>query len=78
MFRTAGLRLSLIVYQEELNRNWNRDICKKFDEMAGKLGEIPDHTKVPYLTTCLITILKKNLRTFIFKETLWRGRGGVR
>ncbi|XP_023329298.1 dynein heavy chain 3, axonemal [Eurytemora carolleeae] len=43
--RTAGLRLSLIKYQEELNRNWNRDICKKFDEMAGKLGEIPDHTK---------------------------------
>ena len=48
VFRTAGLRLSLIKYQEELNRNWNRDICKKFDEMAGKLGEIPDHTKVSY------------------------------
>ena len=32
--------------QEELNRTWNREICKNFDEMAGKLGDIPDQTKV--------------------------------
>ena len=46
LFRANNLRLSLIQYQAELNRSWNRDICKKFDEMAAKLGEIPNDTKV--------------------------------
>jgi hypothetical protein len=45
-FRANNLRLSLIQYQAELNRCWNRDICKNFDEMAAKLGEIPNDTKV--------------------------------
>ena len=28
-----------------MNRTWNRRICNQFDEMATKLGEIPDKTK---------------------------------
>ena len=56
--RTENLRLGLIKFQEELNRTWNRDICKNFDEMAGRLGEIPDETKElvdlqRYLQTCM-------------------------
>ena len=56
--RTENLRLGLIKFQEELNRTWNREICKNFDEMAGRLGEIPDETKElvdlqRYLQTCM-------------------------
>ena len=28
-----------------MNRTWNRSICNQFDEMATRLGEIPDETK---------------------------------
>ncbi len=58
LFRTRDLRLSLIKYQEELNRNWNREICKNFDEMAGKLGEIPDDTKVFIILVLLLKAKK--------------------
>lgn len=52
----------MIKYQEELNRNWNREICKNFDEMAGKLGEIPDDTKVnDILVMVLIVTISKKL-----------------
>lgn len=27
------------------NRSWNRTICNQFDEMATRLGEIPDETR---------------------------------
>ena len=32
-------------FQVVMNRTWNRKICNQFDEMATKLGEIPDKTK---------------------------------
>lgn len=38
-----------------MNRNWNREICKNFDEMAGRLGEIPDDTKVTLALTMTMT-----------------------
>jgi len=39
------LHESLIGHQVETNRMWNRGICDRFDEMATRLGEIPDQTK---------------------------------
>ena len=36
---------SLIRHQVDTNRSWNRSICNQFDEMATRLGEIPDKTK---------------------------------
>ncbi len=36
---------SLIRHQVDVNRTWNRGICNQFDEMATRLGEIPDETK---------------------------------
>ena len=36
---------SLIQFQVTMNRSWNRTICNQFDEMATRLGEIPDETK---------------------------------
>ena len=38
-------RMSLIRWQVDTNKTWNRQICNQFDEMATKLGEIPDKTK---------------------------------
>ena len=38
-------RTSLIRWQVDTNKTWNRQICNQFDEMATKLGEIPDKTK---------------------------------
>ena len=38
-------RTSLLRWQVDTNRTWNRQICNQFDEMATKLGEIPDKTK---------------------------------
>ena len=38
-------RTSLIRWQVDTNKTWNRQICNQFDEMAPKLGEIPDKTK---------------------------------
>ncbi len=32
--RCLNLRNSLIKYQVDLNRSWNRQICNQFDEMA--------------------------------------------
>lgn len=43
--RCANLRQSLIRWQVDMNRKWNREICNQFDEMATRLGEIPDKTK---------------------------------
>ena len=43
--RCANLRDSLISWQENTNKTWNRQICNQFDEMATRLGEIPDKTK---------------------------------
>ena len=40
-----SLRNSLILWQVDMNRKWNRKICNQFDEMATKLGEIPEKTK---------------------------------
>lgn len=36
---------SLIRDQVDTNRLWNRTICNEFDEMATKLGDIPEETK---------------------------------
>lgn len=36
---------SLIRHQVDTNRSWNRNICNQFDDMATRLGEIPDETK---------------------------------
>ena len=38
-------RTSLTRWQVDTNKTWNRQICNQFDEMATKLGEIPDKTK---------------------------------
>ena len=43
--RCMNLHNSLISWQVETNKVWNRQICNQFDEMATKLGEIPDKTK---------------------------------
>ena len=43
--RCVNLRTSLIRWQVDTNKTWNRQICNQFDEMATKLGEIPDKTK---------------------------------
>ena len=43
--RCLNLRDSLIRWQVNMNKTWNRQICNQFDEMATKLGEIPDKTK---------------------------------
>ena len=43
--RCANLRTSLIRWQVDTNKTWNRQICNQFDDMATKLGEIPDKTK---------------------------------
>ena len=43
--RCANLRQSLIRWQVDTNKTWNRQICNQFDEMATRLGEIPDRTK---------------------------------
>ena len=43
--RCTNLRDSLIKWQVDTNRAWNRQICNQFDEMATRLGEIPDRTK---------------------------------
>ena len=40
-----SLRDDLIQWQVDTNRTWNRQICNVFDEMATKLGEIPEKTK---------------------------------
>jgi hypothetical protein len=40
-----------------MNRKWNRKICNQFDEMATKLGEIPEKTKD--LVTKPIDVAKK-------------------
>ena len=75
LFRTRDLRLSLIKYQEELNRNWNREICKNFDEMAGKLGEIPDDTKVFIILVFLLKAKKKksvSFDIFIFNIKIYK------
>ena len=39
--RCLNLRSSLINWQVDMNKTWNRQICNQFDEMATKLGEIP-------------------------------------
>lgn len=43
--RCLNLRNSLIRWQVDMNKTWNRQICNQFDEMATRLGEIPDKTK---------------------------------
>ena len=40
-----SLRDSLIQWQVDTNRTWNRQICNQFDDMATRLGEIPEKTK---------------------------------
>ena len=75
LFRTRDLRLSLIKYQEELNRNWNREICKNFDEMAGKLGEIPDDTKVFIILVLLLKAKNKNFDIFIYNIKIYKRYG---
>ncbi|CAB4069327.1 DNAH [Lepeophtheirus salmonis] len=44
--KVREIRSTLIQYLVELNKTWNRSICDKFDQMATKLGEIPEETSV--------------------------------
>lgn len=43
--RTQRLKERLITFEVDENRDLNRSICKRYDEMADKVSDIPDATK---------------------------------
>ena len=76
--RCLNLRSSLINWQVDMNKTWNRQICNQFDEMATKLGEIPGINVVVFFMLFLIFEIQKVSVLYTNSFLLYYSRSNTR